>query len=265
MQMKYICIALTLFTLSAKAQIDIASRFSGMAYTGAALQDVWSIQQNQAGLCGIKKPTFSMGYAPKFLDNDLRTQAFVFAFPYRDQVFGLSLQRYGIDAYNEHKVGLAYARHFGDLFVAVHGNYHQLSIQHYGSAKSLSIETGFQYQVNQALCLGIHIANPSQNAYGTNQIAYIPTRTQVGGSFKFSNELLFAVSVEKAIRYPIDIRSGLEYKPIPSIALRGGMSLKPLKQYVGIGIHSGRFRFDLASSSHSTLGYAPQLAVSYEL
>ncbi len=253
-----------LFTLSAEAQVHAGARFTSMAHAAVALQDVWSVQQNQAGLCGIKEPVVSLGSIPSFLGNDIKTQAAVIALPYRHNVFGLSFQRYGITEYNEQKVGLTYARSFNSLFVALHGNYHQLYIQNYGSAQRFSIEAGLQYWASQNLCLGIHIANPNQSFHNSS-IVYIPRSTQVGASYRFSDQLMLAASVDQVSNNPLNVRAGLEYNLIEWFALRGGVSVNPLKQYVGLGIHYSQFRFDIATASHTTLGYAPQLALSYAL
>jgi hypothetical protein len=235
-----------------------------MAHAAVALQDVWSIEQNQAGLCDLKKPIFSIGSTPSLLDNELKTQAVIGAFPFQRNVFGLNFQRHGITEYNEQKAGFTYARRFNTLFAAISGNYHQLHIQNYGLARSLSIEVGLQYWVNSNLCLGVHIANPNQSAYSSN-IAVIPRSAQIGASYRFSDELKLATSIYKVSNNPVDICAGIEYSLVDWIFLRGGISVNPLKQYIGVGIHYSQFRLDLATVSHTTLGYSPQLALSYEL
>ena len=262
--MKSITIILTLFALIAKAQMHTGARFSSMAYAAVALQDVWSIQQNQAGLCDLKKPVFSLGSTPGFGDHELKIQSAIVALPYRSHFFGLGFQRYGIVEYNEQKMGVTYARRFNTLSAAINVNYHQLYIQNYGSARSFSIEAGLQYWASPNLCLGVHVANPNQSTYNSS-VAYIPRRVQIGASYQFSDQLMLATSINKISNNPVDIGVGLEYGLIGWLFLRGGVSVKPLKQYVGFGIHYGQFRFDVATVSHATLGYLPQLAFSYEL
>ena len=262
--MKLVGIILMLFVLSAKAQMHTGARFSSMAYAAVALQDVWSIQQNQAGLCDLKKPVFSLGSTPGFGDNELKIQSAIVALPYRSHVFGLGFQRYGIVEKKKKKMGITYARRFNTLFVAINGNYHQLYIQNYGSARSFSIEAGLQYWASYNLCLGVHVANPNQSTYNSS-VAYIPRRVQIGASYRFSDQLMLATSINKISNNPVDVGAGLEYGLIEWFFLRGGVSVNPLKQYVGFGIHYSQFRFDVATVSHATLGYLPQLAFSYEL
>lgn len=262
--MNFIGIILVLSTLSVFGQTHVGARFASMSYATVALQDVWSAQQNQAGLCGLEKPIFSIGSAPGFLGNTIQTQALVVAVPYRSHVFGLSFQRYGITEYNEQKVGLSYARSFNTLSVALHSNYHQFYIQNYGSAQGFSIEAGLQYWANQKLCLGIHIANPNQSTYGTSGLP-IPRQIQIGASYRFSDQLLLASGVNQLSNNLRDMYTALEYSLLKWFLLRGGVSINPLKHYVGFGMYYGSFRFDVATSSHAALGYTPQLTLSYEL
>lgn len=261
-------LTLVIFSLSAFSVMGqtyhSGARFSSMSDAAVAMQDVWSVQQNQAGLCELKQAHIAFGSAPSVFGNDVKRQALVMALPYRSSIFGLGFQRYGISEYNEQKVGLSYARSFNNLYVALHGNFHQLFIQNYGSASALSLEVGMQYWVNDNWCLGLHVTNPSNSRYG-NIEAPIAKRFQIGTSYRFSEELLLASSINMITSQPTDLGFGLEYNLLNVLLLRGGISLEPVKHYVGLGIHSGSWKLDIATPWHAVLGYAPQIGLSYAL
>lgn len=254
-----------LFSFSAGAQVNTGPRFTSMASSGVSLQNVWSMQQNQAGLAGIKKITIAVAFEKPFAGYELNTQSAVIALPVKNYVFGLSFQRYGFASYNEQRASISYSRGFGNrLFAALNFNYHILQINGYGSAQTYSVEAGLQYRFNDQLFIGAHTANPNQSDYEPGVSSVIPARFQLGASYRFSEKVLMAVSAEKYFHHEIDSRLGLEYQIIELLALRGGISANPFKQYAGFGLNYQRLKMDVAASSHPVLGYSPQVALSYE-
>ena len=263
--MRHIYLICLLLSSKVFAQNNTGSRIASMANAGVALQDVWSLMENQAGIANLENPIISIGYEQRFLDKELNTQSIVFAIPVKQNVFGLSFQKYGFSAFSEQKVGFAYAKRFGNtLFAALNFNYHQLTIQNYGSAKAFSAEAGIQYLANEKFMIGAHVANPNKSTYDEEAGTDIPVSLQVGASYKFSDKVLLASSLVKTLNSTMDVKLGLEYHLIKWLALRGGVSANSFKQYVGFGLNYQHFKIDLATSSHLALGYSPQLALSYE-
>lgn len=263
--MKFSWLLISLMTTAAQAQVNPGPRFTAMAATGVAMQDSWSLQQNQAGLTGARHPSVSVGFEKLFLGQEVSTQSALFILPYKQQVFGLSFQRYGFSAYNQQQIALAYARDFGNvLSLALDINFHQLQIKGYGSSMAYSVEAGVQYKLNAACRLGAHIANPGQSGFEKGMDALIPVKMEFGVSYQFSDKVLLAAAVEKTLNFNADVRSGLEYRLIDWLALRGGISANPFKQYAGFGLNYQKFRLDMAAQKHASLGYAPQIALAYE-
>jgi hypothetical protein len=263
--MRYIFLFCFLLSLHIKAQVNPGARFVAMGSTGVSLQDIWSLQQNQAGLADLKKPIAAIGYERHSAVQELSTQSALFALPYKKNVFGLSFRRYGFSAYNEQQAGFTFARKFGNtLYAALNFNYHQLKITNYGSAQTFSVEAGLQYQAADKLWLGTHIANPSRNKYGKDIDASIPVVLEFGASYLFSDKVLIATAFEKVLNSNTDFKAGAEYRLMELLYLRGGISVNPFKQYAGFGLNYQHFRLDAAASSHPALGYTPQIAMSYE-
>lgn len=245
--------------------INQGPRFTSLGNMGVALQDIWSLQSNQAGLAAIEQPTAAIAYQSNYLDTDISTQTALFAYPHKRNIFGISVQNYGVSAYSEQRIGLCYSKRFGStLFAAINANLHQLSISQYGSAHTYSIEAGLQYKIGKQLLIGTHISNPGKNAFNDNVNASVPTDIQLGASYWFSDKVLLNGGLIKSLSTITDARFGLEYKPGESVALRGGINANPFRQFAGFGCKYKGLHIDVAASSHPNLGYSPQLALGYE-
>jgi hypothetical protein len=265
MKKLYLTVLCFFSILTLKAQSNSGPRFTALGNAGVALQDVWSASKNQAGIAGLTKPFIAAGYENRFGVSELNTQSAVFSIPIKNYAIGGSFQNYGVDAYNENKVGFSLARSFGPkLFIAVGANYHQLKINNYGDAKSVSVDIGLQYKLSPKLWLGSHIANPSQSKYGENADQIIPTAMAFGANYIFSDQLLITTEFEKVLNANADFKAGVEYKLIKIVALRGGISVNPFKQFAGFGINYKKVLVDFAVASHPVLGYSPQIALGYE-
>lgn len=262
--MRYILGILFLLSFNSSAQVNTGARFTSLASAGVSLKDVWSIQQNQAGLTAVKNLTVGIAMEKPFAGYELSSQTAIVVIPVEKNVFGASFQNYGFASYSQQRVGISFARNFGPrLAAALDFNYHSVKVQGYSSSRGYSVEAGLQYQLNKYISLGAHVANPNQGKFeGEN--AGIPARFQAGGSYFFSEKVLMAVAVEKVIGYPVDNRFGLEYQLLDLLALRAGISTNPFKHYAGFGINYHKLKMDLATASQPVLGYSPQIAMSYE-
>jgi hypothetical protein len=265
MRKLYLLISFILFTSFLLAQDNKGPRITALGNAGVALQDVWSVKNNQAGIADIKKPILAAGYENRFGVKELSTQAAVFSMPIKNYAIGAAFNSYGVSDYREIKTGVTLAKSFGPkLFLAIGLNFHQLKITNYGNANAFSVDVGVQYKVLPKLWLGSHISNPNQTKYGENTDQIIPTHIQFGANYIFSGQLLITTEIEKILDAQADFKAGIEYKLIKFIALRGGISVNPFKQFAGFGINYQRVNIDFAVASHPVLGYSPQVALGYE-
>lgn len=263
--MKYICGILFLISFNASAQVNTGARFTAMASAGVSMRDVWSMQQNQAGIAAIKKTTVALAVEKPFAGFELSTQSAIIVLPVNKNVFGISIQRYGLTSYSEQRAGFTYARSFGErLNAALNFNYHLLKIPAYGSSQTYSVEAGMQYQLNDKISVAAHVANPGKSRFNNDINTGIPFRLQAGGSYIFSEKVMMAALVEKTAGFAINNRFGLEYQVAELLALRGGISTSPFKHYAGFGLNYRKLKMDIATSSQPVLGYSPQVALSYE-
>ena len=262
---RFFTLIFTLISFYVSAQLSVGAHAVALGKTGVVLQNEWSVINNQAGIATLKKPAVAIAYEQRFSDKDLNAQSLVLVYPLGKHVFGLSFQKYGITAFNEQKVGLTYARQYGEkLNLALNFSLHQLKILSYGNANAVSAEIGIQYKFSETLLLGAHVANPNRSKYNADLSATVPVIMQLGFAYKLSDQVLITSAAEQTLNYQPDFRLGGEYKIVEYFRIRGGVSMNPFKQYVGFGFNYQHIKIDAASASQAVLGYSPQLALSYE-
>lgn len=247
------------------AQTNLGPRLTAMGDNGAAVIDLWAIQANPSGIIGVKKPSVSLNYIKHLFGDDLSTQSLAAIIPLNNNFIGLSFQRYGFSEYNENKLGFAYAKKFSNhLSIGININYYQLKIPDYGSSIGFSTDVGVLYQFKKAFTLGVFVRNPSKQSYNSSEtLATVPTSLNVGLSYQASDKVLIAATSSKNLNQPIDVRLGIEYKIFDLLSLRGEMSIKPFKQYCGLGFNYNSFLMDMAATYDANLGYTPQIAIGY--
>lgn len=249
------------------AQNNQGARLTAMGNTGAAVKDIWSINANPAGISELKSSTTALNYTRYLYTNELSEQNFALILPFQHNFAGLSLNRYGINEYNELKIGFAFAKQFGDeLSIGLKANYHQLKITNYGSTATFSVDVGATYLINKELSLGLYLNNPSSQQFNaTNLQAKIPSEIHLGAAYEPSNKVIIAGEIIKDFNRKVDVAFGIDYKVMEVLSLRGGMNAKPFKQSAGIGLHLKHLNLDMAVQNHPQIGYTPQIGFSYAL
>lgn len=264
---KVIIIFFTLifFASSGFTQNLTGARLVSMGNNHAAINDTWNFTGNFKKYTQSKKPILAIGYSKYFYQNELGTQSIKLVLPFKQHEIGVSFQRYGITEYNEITAGASIARNFGDQFsIGLRFNYHQLKIQNYGSAIGFSIDAGIMYHLNDQLSIGLNINNPSKQTYNnSNTSIYLPSVINIGAAYQAANKVLIATTLSKNFNETYNIGLGLDYQLLEILSLRGGITLKPFKQYGGVGIDYKKFKLDLAVESDPYLGYSSQIGFAY--
>jgi len=263
--MKYIYLISIFFHPLIYAQVKPGPRSVALGSAGTALQDVWSLQQNAAGLAGISHAIIALGYESHFINPELTTQTAILGLPIRNYVVGLSFQRFGIAEYREQNSGLALTKRFStELAISLALKYHQISIPVYGSAHSFSMDAGIQYQLNERVRFGSSIINPGRSKINGFSDFQLPSSIAVGVGIELSDKVLIASDIDKILGIGVNVRLGMEYQIIQWFYLRGGIASSPYKQSFGFGFKYAKVVLDAAVSSHPKLGYSPNLSVGYE-
>ena len=251
---------------AANDNFPVGGRQAGMGNSGVAVYDFWALSHNQAGLARQSHATGGFYFENRYLTKEMGLGAAAFAFPAASGVFGLSVTYFGYSQYHESKLGLAYARTFGDrLSAGVQLNYLYTFIgEGYGRTGNLAAELGVIYELLPRLQIGAHIFNPTRAKVATFNQERIPTIMRMGFAYSFSDRVLLSFETEKDLDREAVFRVGIEYGITETIYLRGGVGTQPTTNAFGFGMALGNLRIDLATSFHHVLGYSPQASLIYE-
>jgi hypothetical protein len=243
----------------------LGSRSSSLGNASVSLSDLWSVQNNQAGLGFIKEMNAGVYYQNQFILKELSTKAFAFAMPTKRGTFGICVSNFGYSLFRQNKYGLAFGKAFGDKISAgIMMDYIGTAIPEYGKKGSLVAEAGIQAKPRKDLTIGVHIFNLTRAKLADYNDERIPTIMRLGADYKFSDKVFVALETEKDIDKKAMFKAGLEYKPIKELYLRAGISTNPSLSCFGIGIQLKQFRLDISSTYHSTFGFSPQMGLLYQ-
>ncbi len=258
------CLLLLLISYESLAQTYIGPNYQAMGSTGTALEGIYSLTANPAGLVGIERPMASVNYQHHFFSDDVTTQAALLGLPTRLGVFGLALNRFGLKAaYQDVKAGFSFAKRLGPQFaLGMSASYHQLHIPSYLNVSALSVDVGMQYRLPRGAIIGLQYINVGRATYKQEVYGTIPAYVKVGISYPWP-QVIVTAEMEYRIIHRLGGHFGIEYNIGDLLYLRGGMSVNPFQQHAGFGLRWQHFTFDAAATFHSRLGITPQIGLCY--
>jgi hypothetical protein len=243
----------------------IGARSTAMGGYNVTLSDIWSSNNNQAGLGFVEDLSGGIYYENRFLLKETSYKAGAFVLPVKKGAFGLSVTSFGFELYSETKAGLSYGMRFGDKFsMGVQLNYLNTSLsQDYGSKTSITGAVGLIAKLSKELSLGVHVYNPTRTKLADYDNERLPTIMKLGLDYRFSDKVMLGVSTEKDVDFDAVVNAGIEYHIIEMLYLRAGISTNPTQYAFGFGIQLKDFKVDLSSSFHQTLGITPAISIIY--
>ncbi|MDR0687749.1 MAG: hypothetical protein LBF55_03565, partial [Prevotellaceae bacterium] len=233
---------------------------------GLVNADIFAVYNNQAALGFISSPLAAVHYENKYLTEALNLSAAAFAMPVPVAgTLGLDLCSFGYDRYRETRLGVAWGRQLAkQLAVGAQLCYHLMQVAGYGSAAALTAELGLMAEPLDNLWLGAHIFNFTGSRYLSN--AYrerLPVIFDIGMGYRFAQHATLMVAAKIEPGQPVQAKAGLEVVVAKMLALRIGALAKPVELYAGFGYAYRSFCVDMAFSRHETLGYTPQISLTY--
>lgn len=269
-KVKGLLLAITVL-LSQSFQAQVANDVVGASSTGmggytATLSDVWSANNNQAGLGFMTDIAGGIFYENRFLLKETSYRSGAFVLPVKTGAFGLSVASFGYSAYSETKAGLSYGQRFGDRFsVGVQLNYLNTKLsQDYGSRNSLTAAVGIISRLSDELSIGVHVYNPTRSKLSEYDNERIPTIMKLGLDYRFSEKVMVGIETEKDMNYDAVVKAGIDYHITEIFYLRGGISTNPTMYSFGFGLQMKNFKMDISSSFHQTLGVTPGISIIYQ-
>ena len=263
-----ITISFIFFFISCMAQnhVPSAAGAKGLALgnTSTTTQDVQSIFGNQAGLAFLEETSFTAFGENRFFIADLNQFSAGAAIPVKNGTFGLAVQYFGFESYNEQKIGIAYGRKlFDKVAIGVQIDYLNLRVPFYGNQGNVTAEIGLQLPINDKFLVGVHAFTPFTIAWSEED--FVPTILATGITYQPSEKLSITAEVEKDIDFPVDFKFGIDYKIVELLSLRVGANTYPVQNSFGLGLNLKNLNIDVAMVYHQILGLTTGFSATYQL
>jgi len=246
--------------------LTIGARHNALAGAGVALSDdPDALYVNPGGLSQIKTLGATLFYARPFGMKELSYGNFSAVLPWRDISIGLGVQSYGNQVYKENTFSSSFSHHLTrHLFVGATLKYAHLAIPKYGSTGTVSFDFGLLVHINQRWKWGFSSRNLNNPKIGQDREP-LPQIFQTGVSTQLAENLVLNCDVYKDVRFPLDLRCGVETRPFHNLILRVGVGNEPSRFAAGMGLVLGKLRWDYAFYTHSDLGFTHQMSISFLL
>jgi hypothetical protein len=242
------------------------AKATGMGKNGLLNVDIWSVYNNQAALASIENITAGLHYENRFAMNQLGTSAGAFTLPALTGTFGFNIAHFGIDDYGETRIGAGYGKKLAKrLSMGIQFNYHLLNFMSgYPDLYTFTGEIGLIAEPLDNLFIGVHVFNPTFAKLNSMYEDPVPVIFETGAAYKIAGKLMLTAEIEKERYDKVSPRFGIDYSLFRSMSLRSGVSFNPVEICFGVGwLAKKRLGLDFAFYHHETLGYSPQLSLSY--
>ena len=254
--------------LTAIEKYPSGARVLALSNAVVSVTDVWGTFHNQATLATLN--TFSAGvfYESRFMVDELSHTAGTFVIPAKPGTFGISFSQFGKGTFKEHQLGLAFARMLGKkLAASVQFDYFSARFPENERARGFAtFEAGVLFRASEQISLGAHLFNPVQAGIKTGSgLQKMPAIARFGGHYQFPEMVLIAFEAEQQFNGPLLAKSGIEFMPVKNLALRFGVSGKPVTYTTGIGYRTGKIMTDIGFGYHGNLGVTPSISIQIEL
>lgn len=241
--------------------------------------EVWAAANNPAGLGSLNRPTAGLYFENRYLIPSLNLAAVAVALPLGEVapataslpaqatrgVVAIEAQRFGGALYNEVRLGVAYGYRLGAVSIGSRLDALQVSFQDLGSRRVLAASLGGQADIlPQRLTLGVHLYNLTQARLADYQDERVPTVLRAGLAYRPGRQVLLLAEAEKDVERAAGLKAGIEYQPVPAVAVRLGYSSLSQQASGGVGVRAGDFQLDYAAGWHSALGLSQYFSLGWQ-
>lgn len=236
----------------------LAAAYTGMGAYSINHVDVFSFTANQASLAQLKNSAAGVYGERRFLLSELNNYTATIGLTTNSGNFGVKANYSGFSDYNETQLGLAYGRKMGNkVDIGAQINYQSIRINSYGNASAVSFELGTILHLTDKLHAGLHATNPVGGKFGKDQQEKLSSVYSFGIGYEASDKFLVSAEIQKEEDQPVNVNAGVQYKFIPQLLVRAGMSSATSAAWLGLGLTIKSFRLDVTTSYHPQLGITP--------
>ncbi len=239
-----------------------ATNYIGLGAYSIHHADIFSFTLNPSSLAQLKNPSAGVYAERRFMISELNNYIAAFALPTKSGNFGMKTYYFGFNEYNETLLGLVYSRSLGNkLDIGASFNYHLIRIAGYGSSAAINFELGTVLHLTENLHAGLVIENPAGGKFGLEQKEKLPLLYTIGIGYDASPKFLLTTTIEKEEDRTVNVNAGFQYKFIPQLLARAGISTATSSVWMGLGLSMRALRVDITIHYHPRLGLTPGLSL----
>lgn len=201
------CIVLAAFTINVSYSHAAFLRQQGLTFPGidstTGLHGITLF--NPSWINHLEQPVLSGKYHRLFGLSELPENRLFAGMPSRWGQIGIGAVQFGTELYSEENISIIFGRKFierGAFGLSL--NYHQLSIQNYGSASAISADIGGHWFITEQITWELSYSNLNQAVIGKS-LEPIPQHFFTGFTYRISQDLLTRLFIlhdlEMAPRY----------------------------------------------------------------
>jgi long-subunit fatty acid transport protein len=251
---------ITSFSESQTLRRPVAANYIGWGAYSLNHVDVFSFTANPAALAQLTNAAAGVYGERRFLLTELNNYQAAIGLLTNSGNFGIKAGYYGYSDYNETELGLGYGRKLGSkVDIGAIFNYHAIRIAGYGSSSAISFELGTVLHITDKLHTGIQVDNPVGGKFSKNGQEKLPSLYAIGMGYDASTKFFISAAIEKEENQPVNVNAGLQYKFLPQLLARAGMSTATSSIWIGLGLTFKSIRLDITTSYHPLLGITPGL------
>lgn len=244
-----------------------SGRASALGYASTALGTAAGVHANPAASALHDRRLVSFYAREAFGLSALRYGAGYATWPVDWGTFSAGAGTIGNDDYREIQYSLGYGRSVRlgtsrPLHVGAVARYYTARIRGYGSAGAVGLHLGLLVSILPSLQLGAQAANVNGPSLVDGE--QLPQSLQIGLRYRATRQLLVLLDLFKDVSFPAALRSGIEVRPIPLLALRAGVATAPTRFTTGAGVRLSRLRVHVAAEQHADLGWTPSASLELD-
>ncbi len=243
----------------------VSSSYAGVGAYSATHSDVFSVLSNTAALTKVKQFSAGVYGEQRFMLKELMHYLGAFALPTQSGNFAVTTAYQGGSYMNDYQIGLAYARSLGKTIdIGVRFNYNGLKVNGYGNASAIGMELGTVLHFTEKLHGGLQVVNPVSSKFGINKQEKFASVYSLGIGYEASEKFFVSTAFVKEEDKANIVQADVQYKILPFLQLRGGVSTGTTSYWLGVGLGWKNIRLDIVSGYHNQLGLSPGLMIIYE-
>ncbi len=220
-----------------------------------------SLAVNPSGLAFLKLMAVSISFTPGIMGlAELKSQSALGGVPTEFGGIGMGVRRFGFDLYRETSFLAGGGVLAGnDMAVGACWEFRNYAIKGYGVQTVALLNVSVTKKFHDVFAVSGTVHNALSATLGKKP-ERIPRVVSLGVLVTAGSEFLAAFEVEKSTRDPAFLKAALEFRPLPSIAVRAGCSTDLMLWNFGCSVSAGFLSFGYGGTNHGVLGWTHQMS-----